>query len=674
MSQQTPYQRHVDFMRERAPDMGRALVEQTLQALRAASIDMAMANDRKLLFQVSEAIQGQRHALESGLATSIRAEMDADSEPARLSAGFDLDKLTLVDEHQAEHEIEIARTVQLIELSAEWEWRELQALTATLEGEQTLRPKTLPFRPAIYARALSAATQGVGETPAVRQMLLRVAGRELATLTRDAYQQACERLRQQGLKPLAFKAVTTPRPRSLGAVNVTQPGALQGLLDKLGQALPTSEPGQTASAPAFKLALRSLDTANTNAASQNDPKVIALLTRIFNEMVKDQGLQPMVRTLIDTLQPSVLQVAQHEPHLLRSDQHPAWRLINQVADYASGYAEPHDADLAAFVSFLKPLVQRLSQAPTPNGRQFADTLTEVQRFIDEQSQAQLQSTPHTLRALQEADHRLALQPIIRQQIAQQLAHTSVKDSIREFLLGAWVDVLTRIMASEQPGDEAQGMLTAVDDLLGSLHRPASTQEQDALRLALPGLIKRLQSGMALIEWPAAQQDAVLNELMAIHTHHLRAPPKPARSASATSAQDIVRQLREEMAEDSEDRPRHPQVVDTNVGTLPTVPMQYGDTAPGQLDDDSSPAQADWVESLQKGQWCKLCVRGQWTTVHLLWISANRQFFIFASDRPARMHSLSQAALTRLRAEGLATSLEERSLMQRAIDSLLQDLD
>jgi len=31
-------------------------------------------------------------------------------------------------------------------------------------------------------------------------------------------------------------------------------------------------------------------------------------------------------------------------------------------------------------------------------------------------------------------------------------------------------------------------------------------------------------------------------------------------------------------------------------------------------------------------------------------------------------------LERLRAEGLATNLEERSLMQRAVDSMLQDLD
>ena len=67
------------------------------------------------------------------------------------------------------------------------------------------------------------------------------------------------------------------------------------------------------------------------------------------------------------------------------------------------------------------------------------------------------------------------------------------------------------------------------------------------------------------------------------------------------------------------------------------------------------------------------MQGKWTSAHLLWFSGNRQFFIFSSDHAGRMHSLTRRALERLRAEGLATSLEDRNLMQRAVDSLLQDL-
>ncbi|WP_204269837.1 hypothetical protein, partial [Klebsiella pneumoniae] len=41
-------------------------------------------------------------------------------------SGFDIDELSLVDESQAEKDIEISRIVQLLDLNAEWQLRELQ--------------------------------------------------------------------------------------------------------------------------------------------------------------------------------------------------------------------------------------------------------------------------------------------------------------------------------------------------------------------------------------------------------------------------------------------------------------------------------------------------------------------------------------------------------------------
>jgi len=116
---------------------------------------------------------------------------------------------------------------------------------------------------------------------------------------------------------------------------------------------------------------------------------------------------------------------------------------------------------------------------------------------------------------------------------------------------------------------------------------------------------------------------------------------------------------------------HAKGIDTNVGSLPTVPMTYGDEQPDNPHGDTP---TEWTQSLRKGMWCKLYLQGQWTTAHLLWVSDNRQFFMFTSDKAGGMHSMTRRALERLRAEGLATNLEERSLMQRAVDSMLQDLD
>jgi Protein of unknown function (DUF1631) len=241
-----------------------------------------------------------------------------------------------------------------------------------------------------------------------------------------------------------------------------------------------------------------------------------------------------------------------------------------------------------------------------------------------------------------------------------------------------VDVLSHTMATGSPDeDEQQAMMATVDDLIHSLQKPASSADRDALRQALPGLIQRLQRGMSLIGLPPAQQSALLDELMACHSKFLLAAVKPAKPAPVKAddaAAELVRQMREEMtaADQWQARAKQPDVMDTNVGSLPTVPMNYGDEA------DETPrdvqARPDWIDTLEKGNWCKLFLQGQWTTAHLLWISANRQFYMFTSNKAGGMHSLTRRALERLRAEGLATSLADRSLMQRAVDSMLQDLD
>ena len=88
---------------------------------------------------------------------------------------------------------------------------------------------------------------------------------------------------------------------------------------------------------------------------------MALMSRLLEQMVKDEQLQPAVQSVIAQLQPSVLRVAIHDPRLLRTDKHPAWRFANEVASYANGHTGPKQSGLSSFMAFVQPLVQELAQ-------------------------------------------------------------------------------------------------------------------------------------------------------------------------------------------------------------------------------------------------------------------------------------------------------------------------
>lgn len=659
MPQSSPYQDHIADLLSRSGNLARQLVDQTQADMRAHSADLALANDRQLLFQVAQAVVQHRSTWEAQLEADLRAQASEalkaeatrahpPSPPDRLNVA--LSELTLVDEAQADKDIEISRTVQLIDLSAEWELRELHAYALALRGDATLRGPSHPFQPAVYARALSASVQTLHLPPPEHHMLLRISGKALAQLLRRFYADAVERLREQGHKALPFRANKVPRQPPPSALNVTQPGALHSLINQQAEA---GSPQQQAS---------------------------TLVAQLFEHLAQDEGLPPALQALLKTLQPAVLQLAAHDPRLMRSDGHPAWQLVNELSAHALGYAETDHAGLNALVAYMQPRLALMRDGVIRDRGPFDNALRDALNFIARHSQRELQATQTARSELQLADRRETLRPILQPQIEQQLAGSRISQRVQRFLIGPWVDVLTLVMATGSPeSDEAQAMLSTVDDLLQSLTRPTTLAERDALRRMLPDLIPRLQHGMRLIALPASAQEALLDELMATHSRYLRATPRPPTPPAELTPQELVQRMRDEMAADSQatsmlTQPGHAScsvLKDTNVGALPTLPMRY-DSDAGTHRQDPELALA-WIDALDAGQWCKLCLKGQWASMQLIWISENRLFFLFSSKGEGRMHPMSRRALLRLRTAGLATSLQDRSAMQRAVDSLLQDL-
>lgn len=684
MAESVRFNDHVQEQLGRAPELAQRIVARTQAVLRDSGTDLSLAQDRNLLFGVAEAVQARRADFESALTQHIQDEVRAtqgDGPSGRKLHEMTIDQLTLVDENQAEQDIEISRTVQLIDLVAEWELRELQACTSALQGDTTPRPHTNPLRPAVFARALGAATRVLPLSAGERNMLLRLTGRVLADCLREHYREVSATLRSLGCDPVPFKAVTHPRrsapPSSL---IVTQPGALQSLLDRMPLPPPPAAPAAAAAAHAgdltFGVLSRKLDEINDPqglAARRSQAQVSRLLNTLFQQMQADAEVPAQVRQLIGQMEPVLQRAAQQDTWVLRSDQHPAWRLINQMAAYAAGYGENDAVALRGFLAFMQPRVARMLPEPGPGSVELETTLKEMQQFIVSQSQAAVQQAPQAVARLREADQRLTLHPLLQQQVANQVELVKLPQVIKDFLCGPWVEVLTHTMATTSPeDDESQAMLCVVDDLVQSLQRPESIDAREALRRKLPDLSNRLQRGMASINMPRHEQDTLLEALMRMHTRVLMATPKPPKlerertgfeSSTLANLDALLDDLRFAQADG---RP-----LDTNLGSLPTVPMAFGENA-----DDAAilARRRQWADALTPGTWCKLFMQGQWTTARLLWVSENRQFYMFGGDLAGRLHSLSRRALERLRAEGLATSLEDRSLMQRAVDSMVQELD
>lgn len=653
--------KHLDAMLAGGPLVAQQVIDATIHRLRGSSAAMSLATDRQQLFELLEALQDHHLALTADFGRDIKSEIDAaaqaPADPVRPAAGpMRLEDLTLMDEDQAEKDIEVSRTIQLIDLKAEWELRELQALTATLLGETALRAEANPCRPMVYARALSRAAHELQVSKASRGLFLRTAGFALADVLRDVYGDANRRLKGWGLSPLEFRnapVVPIVRAGTTPEVDLTQPDALLTLRDRLPQPTPDSA-----------------------SLLQGDPaqrQTVELLSRLFEQILADRGLESTVKEVIGRLRSSVLRVAVNDPGLMTSHQHPTWGLINQIAAHASDHPRFSDSRGSAFMAFVEPLIGQLAMDEAPDAALYEGALSQVQDFIDREDEAQLQHSQAAVKALAEAEQRQTLLPLLRQQAMHQLQSAGLSETLRRFLTGPWVEVLAHAMVSQGTDNpQTQALVGTVDELLWSLERPASELDREEVRQRLPALISRLRQGMDTIGLPDAEREKVLNDLMKTHSLRLRAAP--ALQASSAEAETLVQQMRDEMLGDARESPADRWSQDTSVGALPTVPMALGSSGGGDEDKRVKAAAQRWLQTLTKGVRCKLFLQGHWVTAHLLWRSDNGEFFMFTSSLAGGMHSMTRRALERLRIEGLATTFVEPTLMQRAVDSVLQDLD
>ncbi|MCM5680820.1 DUF1631 domain-containing protein [Schlegelella sp. S2-27] len=657
------FQAHVDQAVADAGPLSAQIVNRTTEQLRSSGLSLAVARDRQEFFSLMEALQRQHDMLVQALTQAMAErilEAARESTPTLVPRHqtLSLDALTLVDEHQAEEDIEVSRTITLIEATAEWELSEVQAYTAALRGEATIRKEANPVRPEVYARALSQAARAIALSQPSRMLLLRTASKLLADSLKTQYAALCRKLSQQGIQPLAFRAVTTPTAPAV-RVDITRPGALHGLLDKVRLA-PAGSPALPGSGQPAAAAPAAMERA----------QVEELLSRLFGQILADPRLLTPVKDVLGQLQPSVLRVALRDPALLQQHDHPTWQLLNRVASHCAGYSNPSDERLTDFLRFLQDLIARVTSAPHADAQLYRDALQEVNDYLDARSREALERSRQAMEALQRAEHKERLRSVLRQQV-RQMQGRPLSEPLRDFLFGPWVDAMTEsLMRHGENSRETAELLRTVDDLLWSVQPMPAPADRERLRAMLPDLLARVHGGLDLIAWPKPQREVLFTELMARHAESLRPPPGAAtpaeRAEHELTAEELVQRMREEssLLPFDTDEP-------ADRGTLPTVPvglMTDSDTQAGRE------AREAWMSRLVPGTWFHLFVQGVWTNAQLMWASDNGQLFMFSSQHAGQSHSLTRRAVERLLGEGLITLLEDRSLVQRAVDSMMQDLD
>lgn len=677
MNPETPqFRAHCERLIGQLPGLADEVVSRTLESLRSPKGDLAVAPDRKSMFSLASQIQLHQWRLKEALTHRFQVECTSvhpSSHEGKLAkTPISLNELSLVDESTAETTIEVARTVQLINMETEWSLREFQSYTSALCGLTDIRPDLNPFSPAAFARALSDGFTALALPEAERKLALRVAGQELAQLLNEFYTATNLHLKQEGHSPLDFRTIVNLNAPSGSVLDMTRPGALDAFLHHLPGA---SVMNASMVSMAIDRALQQLHT-HQGVAQVNDARAVLGLSQLLERMVRESGATPLLQPLVRSLQTCMLRLSLNEPEMAEDLQHPSWLLMNDVVTHVSGFRPEESSDKRQFIDQIQPIIDGLLAIPDPQSSHFVSARQRIQRVIDAQSATLLAARAATLKALEEADHAEMLKGLLRQQVEQHVAGHTLPIIVNDFLHGPWVDVMFHVMTqADMDEEEGLSLINVVEDLVVSLQRPSTLQERDRLRTMLPHLTERLRKGMALINLSPKQRGDLMEQLMVVHGRYLRSTPAPsatADSAHGASHEDVVARIRSEHIDSVWARLNPEPDPRLHVDALPTIPM--GLDVENAAEGKSGQTADEWVETLQPGTWFKLSLHGEWIDSRLIWVSRNHRFFIFTGKQRDDILTWPRQSLAKLRREGFASEMTQHALVQRAVNSLMGDLD
>ncbi|MEO5844066.1 MAG: DUF1631 family protein [Caldimonas sp.] len=717
-------QRFIDDELTLAPALLARVVAGTAQLL-GPSNEAASGGERIHYADILVALQRNAALFEKTFIDALRRQVAEDladpRDPPQGEAKVSSMSLELMDESRVEVDIEISRAMQLIDSTAEWELRELQTFTSTLVGQSHVSAETNPFRPLVYATALWEAACAIVASQIQRGIVLRTAAGVAAGLLKNAAAAASTRLESQGVEPGVYRTVVLPLGASFGrpASEPPRQGALSGLLASMpqtesragdgdddtapgpGDAAGRAGRGQVATrrSPELEQALLRLDellrhppletsrsgrttpaqrieqhrTAVLASASEPvDRQVIELVTRLFESLLADSSLPGAFRPVISRMQVAALRLCLGEHAVLDSFEHPLWRLLDRLGETSQGYSRSEDPRLSSFLAFAAAVAEEMAGGAAPDSALFRRGLNRIDGFLSEQLQSQLRAAHGDIDALQIAERREVLQQHLTRRITDQMVAVRTSPTIRRFVTGAWARVIADDMLRHGEQSEAtMSALKTVDDLLWSVKIPDHPQSRQRLIALLPGLLQRIRVGMEGIALPAAEQQAVLDELMAIHTEALRPGARGAGGGGgALTPEEIVQRMRDEVVPESAPvRSFSDSVID--LSSMETVPVEHLPSGSGGGGGDDDPSRR--IEALRVGDRQRIFLHGRWGRVQLLWRSDRSLLFLFAGESPSRTHSITRHALERLSSAGLVQPIEAKPLVQRAVDRMMRDI-
>ncbi|MDO9468294.1 MAG: DUF1631 family protein, partial [Thiobacillus sp.] len=387
------------------------------------------------------------------------------------------------------------------------------------------------------------------------------------------------------------------------------------------------------------------------AASPLDAVLVDAVAMLFDVVFDENSIPDHLKAQIGRLQIPVLKAAMLDRNFFLQPNHPVRRMLDAIAklsvhlpDNEAGHArleaishvitgvlDAFEKDIAVFGDAAKEL--------DAMGAELEETLEET---IDV-------SLQEDIAHIKQAERAELAPVIVHDFINRALKEQPVDEILREFLRRDWAQLLTVDFVNEgEQGAHFNSHVETMRELVWSVQPKSDMDARLMLVRILPGLLKRLREGVAVIELPQKLTDRFFATLVILHANAVRpnAQPVPLPEITPEEIGEYTTPLAAEVAPVAEVEPAAPEVEVEDEFTMRARELNKG----------------DWVEFHYDD--------GTFRWARLGWASSIKSTYLFSDQDGMNSFSISVNRLASKLRSGEAVVVERKSITESAFGKLV----
>ena len=407
-----------------------------------------------------------------------------------------------------------------------------------------------------------------------------------------------------------------------------------------------------------------------------DEDTIDLVGMLFEFILQDKNLPAEIQAQLARLQIPYLKVAILDKHLFAKKEHPARRLLDELAQAGVGWSEESDKDHRLFQRIRQIVESLLKDFDEDTGIFEREYLSFVEFFAGLKKRADIaeQRTTETARGREKLH---TARKLAAKEILLRMDGKPVPEVIRHVLTRPWANVL--VLTSLRQGENShqwQASLRVADELIWSAQRKDTDDERQRLRALIPELEKALRQGLSLVAYQEADVNHLIAELDKLYSVLLEVP--------------VSREM------DSDDNAVGMPTFDDDESTMLIVEEKAKFTPPASANDDTNfvdeivlgakgeeddeegevfdDTYVETARAIKVGTWVEFRDKtGHIERAKLSWISPISAKYLFVNRKGLKVGDKTVWGLAAELRAGSAEILEDVPLFDRALDAIVERL-